>query len=95
MNDQIMCELEGVEGVVKWFDSRKGFGFIIGSEGQDIFTHFTVIQGNGFRALNDGAVVQYDAVRTGKGWKATKVYRNELVEVGASVRKTYSRTPRR
>ena len=47
--------LVDVEGVVKWFDARKGFGFIVGPEGQDIFVHFSVIeQSEGFRALRDG-----------------------------------------
>jgi cold shock CspA family protein len=48
------ARLEGVEGEVKWFDPRKGFGFIVGPEGQDIFVHFSVIQGEGFRVLRDG-----------------------------------------
>lgn len=69
----ILEQIKGVEGPVKWFDPRKGFGFIIGPEGQDIFAHFTVIQGEGFRALKDGSIVTYDAVRTDKGWRATWV----------------------
>jgi len=90
-------DLEAIEGVVKWFDPRKGYGFIVGPEGQDIFTHYSVIQGEGFRVLKDGACVQYDAVKTEKGWKATRVTRSEQVEVTpAAVRpRGYSRTPRR
>src|SRR5262245_31989421 len=88
-------QLEGVEGVVKWFDPRKGFGFIVGPEGQDIFVHYTVIQGEGFRVLKDGSNVTYDAQKTDKGWKATKVTRAEAVEVTQAVKKGYSRTPRR
>ncbi|RLS50605.1 MAG: cold shock domain-containing protein, partial [Planctomycetota bacterium] len=43
-------KIENVEGTIKWFDARKGFGFIIGPQGQDIFVHFTVIdQETGFR----------------------------------------------
>jgi CspA family cold shock protein len=87
--------LEGVEGVVKWFDPRKGFGFVIGPDGQDIFTHYTVIQGEGFRVLKDGSTVQYDAVKTDKGWKATRVMRTETVEVTPAVKRGYTRTPRR
>lgn len=89
-------DLEGVEGVVKWFDPRKGFGFIVGPEGQDIFAHFSVIQGEGFKMLKDGSTVSYDAVKTDKGWKATRVTRTESVEVTeAGKSKGYTRSPRR
>lgn len=89
-------DLEGVEGVVKWFDPRKGFGFIVGPEGQDIFAHFSVIQGEGFKMLKDGSTVSYDAVKTDKGWKATRVTRTEAVEVTeAGKSKGYTRSPRR
>ena len=65
--------LVDVEGVVKWFDARKGFGFIVGPNGQDIFVHFSVIeQAEGFRALRDGERVQYSAADGDKGWSATK-----------------------
>ncbi|MFO0783652.1 MAG: cold shock domain-containing protein [Phycisphaerales bacterium] len=65
--------LENVEGQVKWFDPRKGFGFIIGPQGQDIFVHFSVIeQEGGFRTLNDGEMVTYSAQQGPKGWAATK-----------------------
>jgi CspA family cold shock protein len=64
--------LTSVEGVVKWFDARKGFGFIVGPEGQDIFVHFSVIeQSEGFRALRDGERVVYSASDGDKGWSAT------------------------
>src|SRR3954468_20043229 len=94
MNEHAVESIENVEGLVKWFDPRKGFGFIVGPEGQDIFTHYTVIQGDGFRALRDGASVQYDATRTDKGWKATRVIRVETVEVAGAAKRGYSRTPR-
>ena len=65
--------LENVEGQVKWFDPRKGFGFIVGPQGQDIFVHFSVIeQDSGFRTLNDGEMVVYSASQGAKGWAATK-----------------------
>ncbi len=83
MGEQGFQKIEGVEGVVKWFDPRKGFGFLVGPEGLDVFTHYTVIQGDGFRVLKDGAAVIYDAERTEKGWKATRVTRVETVEVPA------------
>jgi len=93
--------LSEVQGVVKWFDPRKGFGFIVGPDEQDIFVHFTVIEGDGFRVLKDGSSVCYDAEHNDKGWRATKVHRviDEEPEDGAPEvvvpRRTYSRTPRR
>ncbi|VAX35929.1 Cold shock protein of CSP family [hydrothermal vent metagenome] len=68
------ARLEGVEGLVKWFDPRKGFGFLVGPDGQDIFVHYSCIEGDGFRVLKDGAAVVYDAEESGKGWKATRVH---------------------
>jgi CspA family cold shock protein len=66
-------QLEGIEGEVKWFDPRKGYGFIVGPEGQDIFVHFSVIeQEDGFRTLRDGEQVTYDASNGDKGWSATR-----------------------
>ena len=85
--------LDGVEGQVKWFDPRKGFGFIIGPDGQDIFVHYSCIQGDGFRVLKDGASVIYDAERSEKGWKATKVERAEPTVVVPKPQ--HARTPRR
>lgn len=70
MTDQ--TRIEGKEGTVKWFDARKGFGFITGPEGQDIFVHFSVIeQDAGFRSLRDGERIVYSAERGAKGWAAT------------------------
>ncbi|MBA4028070.1 MAG: hypothetical protein C0475_02825 [Planctomyces sp.] len=66
------------EGQVKWFDPKKGFGFIVGPEGQDIFAHYSKIEGEGFRVLRDGAMVRYDAQRGEKGWFATRVIRVDL-----------------
>ncbi len=88
-------QITGAEGVVKWFDPRKGFGFIVGPEGQDIFAHFSVIQGEGFRVLKDGGTVVYDAVKTDKGWKATRVVRSDSVEVTVLPKRGYIRSPRR
>jgi CspA family cold shock protein len=83
------------QGVVKWFDPKKGFGFIVGPDKQDIFVHFSKIQGDGFRVLKDGSSVQYDAELTDKGWHATKVTRLDNLEVTVPPRKGYSRSPRR
>jgi CspA family cold shock protein len=81
------------EGVVKWFDPKKGFGFIIGPEGQDIFAHYTRIDGNGFRVLKDGSRVRYDAERGEKGWHASRVVRVEDAEDAAL--RPHARSPRR
>lgn len=62
-------------GSVKWFDSKKGFGFILGSAGEDIFVHFSVIQGDGFRSLKDGEPVEYEVERGPKGLLAKSVSR--------------------
>lgn len=62
-----------IEGEIKWFDPRKGYGFIVGPEGQDIFVHFSVIeQDEGFRTFRDGERIVYDAADGEKGWSATK-----------------------
>lgn len=95
MSDQQHEQITGIEGVVKWFDPRKGFGFIVGPEEQDIFVHFSVIEGDGFRVLKDGSKVEYDAEKSDKGWKATRVVRVEPLEVTVPPRRGYSRTPRR
>jgi CspA family cold shock protein len=87
--------LSNVDGVVKWFDQRKGFGFIVGPDHQDVFTHYSVIEGEGFKSLDDGTPVRYDAIRTDKGWKATRVTRIDVPEVNLTVKKGYSRSPRR
>jgi CspA family cold shock protein len=62
-------------GTVKWFDTKKGFGFIIGPEGQDVFVHFSSIEGDGFRSLKDGEAVDYDIAQGAKGFSATRVKR--------------------
>ncbi len=85
--------LQDVEGTVKWFDPKKGYGFIIGPEGQDIFVHYSQIEGEGFRVLSDGAQVRYDAVQGDKGWHATRVERLELDVTVRPMRRT--RSPRR
>jgi CspA family cold shock protein len=84
-----------VEGIVKWFDPKKGFGFIIGPDGQDVFVHYTQIEGDGFKVLKDASTVRYDAVRTEKGWHATRVKRTESVEVKVRPAGGHLRSPRR
>jgi CspA family cold shock protein len=62
-------------GKVKWFDNRKGFGFIEQPGGEDVFIHFTAISGDGFRTLNDGEMVSFESVPGPKGLLARNVRR--------------------
>lgn len=59
---------------VKWFDTRRGFGFIVSPEGNDIFVHYSTIRQEGFRTLEDGEEVEYIAEYGDKGWYALEVY---------------------
>lgn len=92
MSEHSGDSIVGAEGVVKWFDARRGYGFIVGPQNQDIFVHFSNIAHAGFRSLKDGATVTYDAELTAKGWKATRVELVGSIEVRARRR---SRSPRR
>ena len=60
-------------GTVKWFNDAKGFGFITTEGGEDVFVHFTAIQGNGFRTLAEGAAVEFDVQQGPKGLQAANV----------------------
>ncbi|MBN2513826.1 MAG: cold-shock protein [Sedimentisphaerales bacterium] len=61
-------------GTVKWFNEKKGFGFITPEDGgEDLFVHYTNITSEGFRTLNDGQKVQYEAAQGRKGLEAVKV----------------------
>ncbi|HVL50605.1 MAG TPA: cold shock domain-containing protein [Actinomycetota bacterium] len=60
-------------GQVKWFDPKKGYGFIVGPEGQDVFVHYSHIQSEGFRTLKDGESVDYELLQGEKGWQARSV----------------------
>ena len=65
-----------IQGEVKWFDPKKGYGFIVGPEGQDVFVHFSQILGDGFRSLKDGEQVDYELVEGDKGLQARDVVPN-------------------
>ena len=54
-------------GKVKWFNAEKGFGFITSEEGKDIFVHFSAIQADGYKTLEEGQTVDYDVVETDRG----------------------------
>ncbi|GMA62948.1 cold-shock protein [Alicyclobacillus fastidiosus] len=61
------------QGIVKWFNSEKGFGFIEVEGGEDVFVHFSAIQGNGYRSLEEGQRVTFDIVQGPKGPQAANV----------------------
>jgi cold shock protein len=62
-----------LRGSVKWFDDRKGYGFIAREGGQDIFVHFSAIQGAGFKTLTEGEEVEFEIIHGPKGEQATNV----------------------
>lgn len=60
-------------GKVKWFNNAKGYGFIEREEGGDVFVHYTAIQGDGFKTLAEGQMVQFDIAQGEKGPQAVNV----------------------
>ena len=69
--------LDREQGVVKWFNDSKGFGFIQRDSGEDIFVHFRAIQGDGYRSLKDGEKVEFTVVEGAKGLQAEEVRKLE------------------
>ena len=64
-----------LQGSVKWFDARKGYGFIQREGEEDIFVHYTAIEMEGYKKLDDGEAVEFEVVQTERGAQATKVTR--------------------
>lgn len=62
-----------VQGKVKWFNSEKGFGFIEVDGGEDVFAHFSAIQGDGFKSLEEGQDVEFDIVEGNRGPQAANI----------------------
>lgn len=61
------------EGTVKWFNDSKGFGFIEQEDGEDVFVHFSAIQGDGFKTLSEGDRVEFEIQQGPKGLQAANV----------------------
>lgn len=61
------------EGTVKWFNAEKGFGFISREDGDDVFVHFSAIQGDGYKSLEEGQRVTFEVVQGPKGPQAANV----------------------
>ncbi|WGS65998.1 MULTISPECIES: cold shock domain-containing protein [Marinitoga] len=62
-----------MRGKVKWFDAKKGYGFISGEDGNDVFVHFTALSMDGFKTLEEGQEVEYDIQENNKGLQAVNV----------------------
>lgn len=62
-----------MQGKVKWFNAEKGFGFIETEEGNDVFVHFSAIQQDGFKSLDEGQSVEFDIVEGNRGPQAANV----------------------
>ena len=60
-------------GTVKWFNAQKGFGFITGEDGKDVFTHFSKINSDGYKSLEEGQKVSYDVADGQKGPQAENI----------------------
>lgn len=69
--------MASASGKVKWFDNKRGYGFIAQDTGQDVFVHHSSIQGKGYKTLIEGETVQFDLVPSDKGPKAANVHRDE------------------
>lgn len=61
------------QGTVKWFNDAKGFGFISQEGGEDVFVHFSAIEGDGFKTLQEGEKVEFEVQQTPKGLQAANV----------------------
>lgn len=76
-------------GTVKWFNELKGYGFLVGNDGADVFVHYTQIQVDGYRTLTQGERVEYDEHRGPKGVHALRVHR-----IAAQPESVVDQTPR-
>ena len=65
--------MDRATGVVKWFNDSKGYGFIVNTNGEDVFVHYSAIQGEGFKTLEEGQEVEFEVTQGPKGPQAEKV----------------------
>ncbi len=68
------------KGTVKWFNAEKGFGFITREDGDDVFVHFSAIEMEGFKTLEEGQAVKFEIVEGDKGPQATNVIKDDTEE---------------
>lgn len=80
-------------GIVKWYDRKKGYGFIVDPSGEDVLVHYTAIEGDGYRCVRGGEKVMYLAVRGPKGLQAQVVRRLEVDERPRRWEKNLQRKP--
>jgi cold shock protein len=73
-----------VQGKVKWFSNVKGYGFIEQEGGQDVFVHYSTIQGDGYKTLEEGDVVTFDVIQGEKGPQASNVIRDKKAKAESS-----------
>lgn len=73
--------MEKLNGQVKWFNNAKGYGFIGHNGGADVFVHFSSIETEGYRSLNEGDAVSFNIIQGEKGPQADKVTRNNGTDV--------------
>ena len=78
------------KGTVKWFDPKKGFGFVVNDDGKDVFVHYTSIEDDGFRCLRNGQIVEYQQFDSDKGLQGKDV---KIIEVPASAEAKSTTTP--
>jgi cold shock protein len=69
------------EGTVKWFNARKGYGFIATTDGNDVFVHYSSISSDGYKTLAEGDTVTFDVVQGEKGPRAEKVVPRSVANV--------------
>ena len=73
MNDLGALELSRELGTVKWFNAAKGYGFIQRQSGEDVFVHFSAIEAEGYKTLNEGQAVEFEVKQGPKGLQAERV----------------------
>jgi len=72
-NELGVTEVSREQGTVKWFNAAKGYGFIQRQSGEDVFVHFSAIEGDGYKSLNEGQAVEFEVKQGPKGLQAERV----------------------